>query len=356
MLWFDLDNSPHVPLFRPIFLELKKRSRPVLVTARDFAQTKSLLELWNIDGTIIGEHGGRNKVLKVLNLFVRSQQLVRFVREKMVSLAVSHGSRTQVVAARRLGIPSVLMLDYEYTEARIFNTFANVLLMPGLIPDERLVKAGFNMKKIVRYAGLKEEIYLSDFHPEPDFRRSLGIDEDTILTVIRPPAAEGNYHDEKSEKLFRRSLEYFSLNATVQCLVLSRSGSDLDIIPPDLRKKRNITVLQRAVDGLQLIWNSDIVVSGGGTMNRESALLGTPTYSIFTGRRPYLDEYLKDQGKMCFVETFSEVDRIPILRKVTPKDYHPTNPRLPSIITDMLVDLSVRFSARQRRGIPPGVE
>ncbi len=342
MFWFDLDNSPHVPLFRPIIQELVRRSSPPLVTARDFAQTKSLLALWKIDGTVIGEHGGRNKLLKILNLFVRSQQLVRFAKKKEISLAVSHGSRTQLVAARRLGIPSVLMLDYEFTEARIFNAFASLLLMPKLIPDERLAAAGFNLKKVIRYEGFKEEIYLSDFRPDPNFRSSLNVDDKNILVVIRPPATEGNYHDEKSETLFGKCLDHFSSRSEVQCLVVSRSAADIDIIPQSLRERKNISVLGRAVDGLQLIWSSDIVVSGGGTMNREAALLGTPTYSIFTGRRPYLDEYLNQQGKMRFVERVEEIESIPVIKRSIPREYRAANTGLASTLTDLFIELSNR--------------
>ena len=232
------------------------------------------------------------------------------------------------------------MLDYEFTEARIFNAFANVLLMPKLIPDNRLADAGFNLKKVVRYDGFKEEIYLADFHPESNFRRSLDIDEKAILVVMRPPATEGNYHDEKSETLFRKCLEHFSSNADVRCLLLKRSASDAKLLTPMLRERSNISFLRQAVDGLQLIWNADIVVSGGGTMNRESALLGTPTYSIFTGRRPYLDEYLSEQGKLRFVQGIDEVEKIPVVKRTVPREYQPVNTQLAATLTDLLIELS----------------
>ncbi len=337
MIWFDLDNSPHVPLFRPVFAELTKRSVPFLVTARDFAQTKSLLELWNIEATIIGHHGGKNKIKKVLNLFQRSQELIHFASGKKISLAVSHGSRTQVVAARLLGIPSVLMLDYEYTERRIFNTLATTLLMPALIPDERLKEAGFNLKKVIRYDGFKEELYLSDFIPDPTFRKSLKIEEEKILITLRPPAVSGNYHDEASESLYLKCLEYFSSFENVHCLVVRRTSSDT--LPHSLDGRKNISFLSQAVDGLQLIWNSDIVLSGGGTMNRESALLGVPTYSIFTGKRPYLDEYLSERKKLHFITSTNEIENIPMVKRSIPNHYKAENTMLTSTVTNLLIEL-----------------
>lgn len=338
MLWFDLDNSPHVPLFRPVFAELNRRSVKYIVTARDFAQTKSLLELWNIESTILGTHGGKNTFMKVLNLLQRSQKLVGYARRRNVSLAISHGSRTQLVAAKRLGIKSILMLDYEYTEHLIFNALATILLMPALIPEKRLKEAGFNLRKVIRYDGFKEELYLNDFIPDQGFRKSMQIDQESILVILRPPAALGNYHDRGSEALYAKCLEYFSSIADVQCIVVNRSGSDRNDLPFNLRGRKNITLLDRAVDGLQLIWSSDLVVSGGGTMNRESALLGVPTYSIFTGRRPSLDEHLRDEGKLTFVESIQEVERIPVVKRNAVDSKPAFNGKLITQVTDLLIE------------------
>lgn len=342
MFWFDLDNSPHVPLFRPIFRELDRRSIPYMVTARDFAQTKELLEYWKIPHKLIGRHGGKNKLRKIINLFQRSQQLVRYIRESEVKLAVSHGSRTQLVAARRLGIKSVLMLDYEYTESLIFNYLATYLLMPKYIPDERLKSAGFNLKKVIRYEGFKEEIYLKDFRPDLSFRNSIGINAETILVTIRPPSTIGNYHDPLSENLFQSCLAYFSQHENTHCLIVNRTASELNIIPQNLRNRENISILPKAVDGLQLIWNSDIVISGGGTMNRESALLGVPTYSIFTGRRPYLDIYLSKQNRLTFIESTSQIQNISVTKRVISDKYFPSNKNLCSVITQILLDIKAK--------------
>ena len=340
MIWFDLDNSPHVPLFRPILEELKKRRVDYIVTARDFAQTKELLELWGIPHSMVGKHGGKNKAAKVLNLLGRSFQLRKFIHNIRPSLAVSHGSRTQLVAARSLGIESVVMLDYEFTESYIFNTLATHLLMPALIPDDRLVKAGFNLKKVQRYPGFKEEIYLADFQPQPGFRKLLGIDDDVILATIRPPSTVGNYHDPLSETLFGGALKYLSSHPNVHCLVVNRTSNELGIIPPDLQNQSNVSLLDRAVDGLQLIWHSDIVISGGGTMNRESALLGVSTYSIFTGERPYLDEHLAREGRLHFVDSVDQINKILVVKRAISRQYIPTNTHLVPIVTDLLLGLS----------------
>lgn len=339
MFWFDLDNSPHVPLFRPIFHELTTRGCEYFVTARDFAQTQDLLNFWNIPYTPVGKHGGKNTLRKLVNLLQRSNMLISEVRGRKISLAVSHGSRTQLVASRRLSFPSLLMLDYEHTEARIFNFLASHLLMPSSIPADLLSRLGFDLRKIIRYTGFKEQIYLKDFVPRVNFRKEINIDADAILVTIRPPSTVGNYHDRRSEGLFQRCLEYFSSQNGTHCLIVNRTTSELDIIPPTLRHRENISILPRPVDGLQLMWASDLVVSGGGTMNRESALLGIPTFSIFTGATPFLDLALQDSGKLAFIKDSTHIGNIPIIKRSIPDHYEPKNTQLASQITDIIIDL-----------------
>lgn len=319
MLWFDFDNSPHVPLFRPVLRELDNRNVDYLVTIREFAQTRELCDLWNIKYHLIDKHGGKYKINKLINLFNRSFKLRNYIKDKNISLAISHGSRTQLVTSRRLKIPSILMLDYEYTENKIFNYLSNYLLMPVFIPDERLKSAGFNLSKVIRYNGFKEEIYLSEFVAENSFREKIGVSNNDILIVIRPPSLLGNYRTQKSEDLFIEALRYFNECPDCHCCIISRTKEDKNLINDLNLKNGNIKFLEKTVDGLQLLNAADIVLSGGGTMNRESALLGTETYSIFKGRKPYLDEYLRDLGLLNFIESPSDLKKISIERKMKKK-------------------------------------
>jgi hypothetical protein len=314
MIWFDLDNSPHVPLFRPIISELEKRGLHFVVTARDYAQTTELLSFWNVSHTTIGAHAGKNKVKKVLNLLNRSRKLKKFIKNKPVNLAVSHGSRSQLVAAKMLGIKSVLMLDYEYTEARIFNRLSTHLLMPAVIPDERLRSAGFDLRKVLRYKGFKEEIYLQEFVIDKNFRSQIGVGENKILIVIRPPGMSGNYHDPRSEKLLIEIIKHFSSFENTVCIIVNRTAREKTFILSNMELKPNVRFLDKPVDGLQLLYAADITLSGGGTMNREAALLGTKTYSFLTGRYPYLDEYLRDKGKLNFIVNENEIKKIEVSR------------------------------------------
>lgn len=339
MIWFDLDNSPHVPLFRPVFKELDKAGSEYIITARNFAQTIDLLKYWNIPHTPVGKHGGKSKIKKVANVLNRANQLKKFCKGKNISLAVSHGSRSQLVAAKLMKIPSMLMLDYEYTEAKIFNKLATNLLMPSFIPDARLKAAGFNLDKVIRYSGFKEELYLSTFVPDKDFRKKISVPGDSILVVFRPPGMTGNYHDVRSENLLINALEYVSSVKDATCLIVNRGETEKKYIMTKIKPADNIVFLKDAVDGLQLLYSADLAISGGGTMNRESALLGTKTYSIFTGRRPYLDEYLESMGRLKFINSKEEIHSIPV-EKAGVKNIYNFNPGLAKKICGLLIEYS----------------
>ena len=342
MIWFDLDNSPHVPLFLPVFTELKKRGISYDITARDFAQTLDLLKMWNIPHKAIGAHGGKSKIKKIINLFQRKAELKKYITGKYREapkplLAVSHGSRTQLIASKSLGIKSLLMMDYEFTETRIFNRYADIILAPVFIPDERFSVNGIDLKKVMRYNGFKEELYLCSFAADPDFRKTIGVNGSDVLAVVRPPGMLGNYHDSRSEELLIHALNHLSSHKNCIVLITSRSQKDRDFITANISNKNNIRFLEKAVDGLELVKAADIVLSGGGTMNRESALLGTRTFSIFTGKRPYLDEYLAELGRLKFIESKQEIESISVER-ITEKAPYAFNKNIVNEVTDIITE------------------
>ncbi len=313
-VWIDLDNSPHVPLFRPLIDEMIRRGVDLRITARDFNRTVELCRFWGVPHESVGRHGGAGKAGKLLNLAQRSVQLLRRVRSFRPDLAVSHGSRTQMVTAWLMGVPSVVMMDYEYTEASIFKRLSRRILMPRAIPEERLRCCGFPLQKVIRYDGYKEELYLPSFRPDPLFRTSIGVDSTDILVTIRPSAMSANYHDPRSEQVLLALIDAARMTPRVTALVVSRDRRDRALI--EGRFRNGVRFLDHAVDGLQLIWSSDVFVSGGGTMNREAALLGVPAYSVFTGRRPALDEQLVARGFLAFISEPQDVGRIRFAKRV----------------------------------------
>ncbi|MCS7052614.1 MAG: DUF354 domain-containing protein, partial [Ignavibacterium sp.] len=271
-------------------------------------------------------------------LFIRAKKLKQYIRNRKINLAISHGSRTQILSSKISNIRSIAMMDYEYTESKLFNYFSNYLLFPKFLPEKRLKDAGFNLKKIIRYDGFKEEIYLNYFKPDLTFRNVLGLSENDVLVVLRPPSIVSNYHDKKSETFLIEVLNHLK-HFKVKVFINYRTNADKNYIINNFKINENFIFMEKPVDGLQLLYNADLVISGGGTMNREAALLGTPTYSIFTGKRPYLDEYLSEMGRLSFINKIDDIKKIEP-KRLTEKRILTHSQNLANELVELFLDIN----------------
>lgn len=311
-IWIDMDNSPHVPFFRPIISELEKRGCTVILTARRAFQVCELADMYHLQYEAIGFHSGKNMILKMAGLFVRAIQLLRIgMREKPV-IAVSHGSRAQLLAAKILKMPSISMDDYEHSREVADPTW---MLMPDVIP-EAYVKAA--KKDVLRYPGIKEDVYVPFFEPDETVMRILAVDASNLLITIRPPAIEAHYHNPLSQVLFEASMTHILSRKDTQIVVLPRSKVQKKSIEQTWQgeiAQRKVIIPQQAINGLSLIWYSDLVISGGGTMNREAAALGVPVYSIFRGTIGAVDRYLCSVGRLTLIETVEDIGKKIVLSR-----------------------------------------
>jgi uncharacterized protein len=334
-IWIDLDNSPHVPLFRPIIRELEERGQPCLLTARDCFQVRPLLDLFNLKAKIVGRHYGKNKVMKVIGVAVRAMQLLPIALQEKPAIALSHGSRAQLVAARLLAVPTVLMADYEHV-SWLPGFSPDWFLIPDVIP---IVGKGPCTKGVLKYRGIKEDAYVPDFTPDCSIFSHLGINNESILVTIRPPATEAHYHNPESEGLLDEVIGHLGKHAAVQMVVLPRNEKQAQIIArawPELQASGRLLFPKQAVDGLNLVWFSDLVVSGGGTMNREAAALGVPVYSIFCGKLGAVDQYLCEKGRLQFLKTPSDILTLaPKKRKRAKAPCEKARPALSDIILSL---------------------
>jgi hypothetical protein len=306
VVWIDIDNSPHVPFFKPIIKELQDRGIDTLLTARNTYQVCDLLEYFSLPCKVVGRHYGKNKIMKVLGNCVRTGALIPIARAKHPDLAISHGSRAQVLASKVLGIPTLVMHDYEHSTKTGFIE-SDWILMPEVIPNAAMSK---KTDRILTYRGLKEDVYIPQFHPDRSILKQLGLDAKDLIVTLRPPATEAHYHNPESETLFNETLRYLSEQQHVRVVVLPRSGNQNGQFRKDwahLISSGFVVVPEHPVDGLNLIWFSDLVISGGGTMNREAAALGVPVYSIFRGKIGAVDKYLSDNGRLVLIESVAEV-------------------------------------------------
>jgi predicted glycosyltransferase len=296
-IWIDITAPAHVLVFRPLIGLMQGRGDEIEVTARDYAQTVQLLELHGIEAELIGRHGGRSRIGKLGTMLTRLSGLRRWARGKHFDAALAHGSHHLTMTARALGIPSSTTFDYEFAtvQHQLGCRAATFVVVPEAIPPERLERYGVRPPKLRRYEGLKEEYYLADFEPDSGVLEPLGLDRGRILVVVRTPPDVSLYH-RKSNRLFPQVLDHLGSNEGVQAVVLPRTPEQRDFVRG--LELPSILVPDEAVDAQSLIAFSDLVVSAGGTMNREAAALGVPVYTTYGGRLGGVDEMLIREGRL----------------------------------------------------------
>lgn len=308
-IWIDLENSPHVPFFKPIIKELEKNGYSVLLTARDCFQVCDLADLSGLKYQRIGHHYGKHTLAKLAGLGIRVAQLAATVLRERPILAISHGSRSLFLLASILRIPTVTIFDYEH--ARWIKPIGNHwVIVPEVMPEAAVLAIGIRKDHILRYPGIKEDVYVPSFRPDTSIRQVLNLGDDEIVVTIRPPATEAHYRNAESDKLLSAVFELIARTPHVKAILLPRTPaqeSELRTQWPALFQGGKVVVPEHVVNGLDLIWFSDLVVSGGGTMNREAAALGVPVYSIFRGTACAVDKHLAETGRLVLLESPQDV-------------------------------------------------
>jgi uncharacterized protein len=296
-VWIDITAPAHVLVFRPLIRILRERGAEVEVTARSYAQTLELLELHGVEAEIFGRHGGRSRLGKARALASRLGALRRWARGRQFDHALAHGSHELTMTARRLDIPSSTTFDYEFAwlQHQLGLRAATWVVVPDAIPPQRLARYGVRPPKLRQYEGLKEEYYLADFEPDRSALDALPLDSKRTLVVVRTPPDVSLYH-RRSNPLFPQVLQYVGHQEGLQAVVLPRTKEQGEYVRS--LQLPAVVVPDRAVDAQSLIALSDLVVSAGGTMNREAAALGVPVYTTFGGQLGGVDEELIRQGRL----------------------------------------------------------
>src|SRR6266550_841478 len=314
-IWIDLANSPHVPFFRPLANEFTRRGHEVIVTARQFAETVPLAEAAGFAAQVIGGHGGARLTGKAGNLVGRGLDLARWARGKQVDLAVSHNSYSQILAARALSLRSVTLMDYEHQPANhLAFRLASRVIVPRAFPEAALTRFGVTAAKVKKYDGIKEDVYLANFAADPNFEvelQNLGIEAGDILVTARPPASEALYNRFENQ-LFDRLIDRLLEIPVVKLVLLPRNEWQRQYYARD-----KIITPAHPIDGSNLIARSDLVLSAGGTMNREAAALGVPAASIYMGEWAAIDQQLVNEGRLQRIATEKDARELRVKKKTT---------------------------------------
>jgi predicted glycosyltransferase len=326
-IWVDLTNSPHVLVMRPVIAKLREGGHEVEVTARDFAQTLELLDRFGIAHTAIGRHRGGRLAAKARGLGERSVALARWARGRRFDRALGHGSNDITIAAALLRVPSSTMFDYEWATVQhnVNCRLARAVVVPDAIPPERLYRYGAR-GKIRAYPGLKEEYYLADFEPDRAVLDELDLDPARPIAVVRTPPEVSLYHRFEND-LFSGVLDRLAGEQTV---VLPRTPEQRS----ELERRGGFRLPARAIDAQSLVAFADLVVSAGGTMNREAVALGTPVYTVFEGRLGAVDERLIAQGRL---RRLSDPSELALVKRDGQRAVDERVRRDPGLLVDLLI-------------------
>jgi predicted glycosyltransferase len=324
-VWVDCTAAAHPLVLRPVIERLEDRGHEVMVTAREYGQTLGILERLGIPYEAVGSHGGASALGKGRALAGRSARLAQIVWRRRPQLAIAHGSVDLAVVSSLFRIPSAQMQDYEFAgwQRQIAFRAARKVLVPESIPLDRLKKIGAREGKLVRYPGLKEEYYLADFEPDAAVLGELGLDREKVLVVVRPPPETSEYHARND--LYGETIRWLAGAHQVQAVVIPRTGRQGE----EVRKMgaANLIVPERAIDAQSLIGLADLVVSAGGTMNREAVALGTPVFTTFAGRMGGVDEALIADGRL---QVLDDPAGLPLRKRESPPGAR--NPRDPELL------------------------
>ena len=340
-IWIDCTAAAHPVVLRPVIAVLRERGHEVAVTARDYGQTEGLLDRLGIGYTSFGGHGGAGSGAKALALVRRSAALVRWARTRRFDLAIAHGSVDVAAVGTVLRIPQAQLQDYEYAglQRKLAWRAARRVIVPDTIPIERLEAAGARAGKLFRYPGLKEDYYLADFVPDPAVLTDLKLDalgvgpdrgaDDRVLVVVRPPPETSAYH--AHNPLYDGVLDRLVADPRAVAVLIPRTGGQR--AAAIARGEPTLVVPERAIDAQSLIACADLVVSAGGTMNREAVALGVPVLTIFTGRMGAVDERLIAAGRLAELRDPAALE----LRKRTGEP-GPVCPRDPVLLADAALE------------------
>jgi uncharacterized protein len=311
-IWVDLTAPAHPIVLRPVIQRLQSAGHEVFVTARDYAQTVELSRRLGIEHQVLGRHGGASRVSKLKALLGRTVQMRRLGRRAAghsgFDLAFGHGSNDLALAAASLRIPAVNMFDYEWAhiQHRIGCRLARVVMTPDTIPADRLLRYGAHSRKLAQFPGLKEEYYLADFVPDESVFKQLEVDRERVVVIVRPPPDVALYH--MSNELFPKMLDSLGRSNEVHVVVIPRTESQKTAIRA--LQLPSVIIPGGAVDAQSLIALADLVISAGGTMNREAVALGTPVYTTFSGRLGGVDEALIREGRLRPLQSIDQLELI----------------------------------------------
>ena len=272
-IWFDI-LTPKQYLFFEYFIQKLQKQYKILCTSRKYEQVNGIRKFGSINPIIIGKHGGKNNVNKLLASLDRSKLLTKKIEKNGPDLLISFCSPEASRVAFGLGIPHIAFSDSPHANAvmRLALPYATKLLTPWIIPKKDFEGFGIDYKNIINYRTIDAAVIIKNYKKNKQKKSNL-----RKMILIRPEESEAAYITKKSKtvKIIKKIIEKFP---DEQKIVLSRYKEQTT----QLKKifGGDICLLSKPVSGKELLNNADCFIGSGGTMTAESGLLGIPTISF----------------------------------------------------------------------------
>ena len=272
-IWFDI-LTPKQYLFFEYFIQKLQKQHKILCTSRKYEQVNGIRKFGSINPIIIGKHGGKNNVNKLLASLDRSKLLTKKIEKNDPDLLISFCSPEASRIAFGLGIPHIAFSDSPHANAvmRLALPYATKLLTPWIIPKKDFEGFGIDYKNIINYRTIDAAVIIKNYKKNKQKKSNL-----RKMILIRPEESEAAYITKKSKtvKIIKKIIEKFP---DEQKIVLSRYKEQT------IKLKKifgaSICLLSKPVSGKELLNNVDCFIGSGGTMTAESGLLGIPTVSF----------------------------------------------------------------------------
>ena len=272
-IWFDI-LTPKQYLFFEYFIQKLRKQHKIFCTSRKYEQVNGIRKFGSINPVIVGKHGGKNNVNKLLASLERSKLLTKRIERSDPDLLVSFCSPEASRVAFGLGIPHIAFSDSPHAKAvmKLSLPYATKLLTPWIIPKGDFAEFGIDDRNIIKYRAIDAAVIIKNYKKSKQKKSNA-----KKIILIRPEETEAAYITKKSKtvKIIKKIVEKFP---DEQKIVLSRYKDQSN----NLKKifGADISLLSKPVNGKELLSKVDCFVGSGGTMTAESGLLGIPTISL----------------------------------------------------------------------------
>ncbi len=298
-VWIDITTPKDVRLFRTLGEELTKLGAIVEYTARRHGEVIKLMKKFKMSYHVVGKYGGWRKLDKLLSSSKRIEKLAALMGRRKPSVHVSFSSPEGCRVAFGLGIPIICINDtpHAYHVGKLTLPLADYVVAPAAVPVEKLEALGAKRSRIVQYDGVDEVAWMRHEKPNPDELLKLGIDPDRKLVLVRPEESYAAYLENIVDR------EKIHVEPVIE-VAISREDCEVVFLPRydeqarlvRRRYRGKVKTPRSLVDTASIYSFCALVVSGGGTMAREAALVGIPSICCFPGGELDVNRFLVERG------------------------------------------------------------